>query len=212
MDTGKKQRRMPRGFEEFVNSDLCAEFAESIFDYCMYLIKVEDKKRQLEEDARIKRIPAPVMLQSEHDRLSQLAKRMADNYGRLIFLNRSIGQQLGQDDDPAAHCNDRLQFKTKIYLNKDNDNGFFNAVVKLFARALRNVVKELEEKEKGGEYMERVEVEIDRLFKTNVFNQAARNQERKKMLIKHPELRNFEEKELQMKKIDKVIEKLQKRA
>jgi hypothetical protein len=42
--------------------------------------------------------------------------------------------------------------------------------VKLFARALRNVVKELEEKEKGGEYMERVEVEIDRLFKTNVFN------------------------------------------
>jgi len=28
------------------------------------------------------------------------------------------------------------------------------------------------------------------------------------MLIKHPELRNFEEKELQMKKIDKVIEKL----
>jgi hypothetical protein len=61
---------MPRGFEEFVNSDLCFEFAESIFDYCMYLIKVEDKKRQLEEDARIKRIPAPVMLHSEHDRLS----------------------------------------------------------------------------------------------------------------------------------------------
>jgi hypothetical protein len=42
--------------------------------------------------------------------------------------------------------------------------------VKLFARALRNVVKELEENEKGCEYMERVEAEIDRLFKTNVFN------------------------------------------
>ena len=60
--------------------------------------------------------------------------------------------------------------------------------------------------------MERVEVEIDRLFKTNVFNQAARIQERKKMLVKYPELKNFEEKELQMKKIDKVIEKLQKRS
>lgn len=60
--------------------------------------------------------------------------------------------------------------------------------------------------------MERVEAEIDRLFKTNVFNQAARNQERQRMLTKYPELKNFEEKELQMKKIDKVIEKLQKRS
>jgi hypothetical protein len=48
MDCGKKQKRLPRGFEEFVNSDLCAEFAESIFEYCVYLIKVEDKKQRLE--------------------------------------------------------------------------------------------------------------------------------------------------------------------
>lgn len=60
--------------------------------------------------------------------------------------------------------------------------------------------------------MERVEAEIDRLFKTNVFNQAARNQERKRMLTKYPELKNFDENELQMKKIDKVIEKLQRRS
>lgn len=68
--------------------------------------------------------------------------------------------------------------------------------MKLFARALRNIIKELEEMDKGSEYMERVEVEIDRLFKTNVFNQAARIQERKKLLVKYPELKNFEEKEL----------------
>ena len=68
--------------------------------------------------------------------------------------------------------------------------------MKLFARALRNIIKELEEMDKGSEYMERVEVEIDRLFKTNVFNQAARIQERKKILVKYPELKNFEEKEL----------------
>lgn len=68
--------------------------------------------------------------------------------------------------------------------------------MKLFARALRNIIKELEEMDKGSEYMERVEVEIDRLFKTNVFNQAARIQERRKMLVKYPELKNFEEKEL----------------
>lgn len=143
MDCGNRQKRLPRGFEEFVNSDQCAEFAESIYDYCIYLIKVQDKKSKLEEDARVRRIPPPSLLQSESDRLGQKAKRMADNYGRLIFSNRSIGQQLGADDDPTAHCNDRLQFKTKIYLNKENDNGFFNAVVKLFGNALRKSVTQL---------------------------------------------------------------------
>jgi len=91
MDVGKKQKKLPRGFEEFVHSDLCAEFADSIYDYCVYLIKIEDKKLKLEEDARARKIPVPRLLQSETGRLNSKAKRMADNYGRLIFLNRSIG-------------------------------------------------------------------------------------------------------------------------
>lgn len=97
---------------------------------------------------------------------------MADNYGRLIFENRSIGQSRPGDEkskDPAADCNDRLQFRTKIYLNKDNDISFFHSVVKLFAHSLRSSFNKQE--------MERVESEIDRLFKTNVFNSAARDLE-----------------------------------
>lgn len=140
------KRRLPRGFERFVKSDLCVEFVDSIYDYCAYLIKIEDKKAQLEEEARERRIPAPKMLQSETDRLALKAKRMADNYGRLIFMNRSIGQQCGLNEDPAAECQDKLQFMTKIYLNKENDNGFFSAVVKLFSKALKDPVKELEKK------------------------------------------------------------------
>ena len=69
---------------------------------------------------------------------------MSDNYGRLIFMNRSIGQQKNLNDDPAAECQDRLQFRTKIYMNKDNDNGFFNAVIRLFSIALKEPIKELE--------------------------------------------------------------------
>jgi hypothetical protein len=122
------------------------------------------KKTELERDARQRKIPVPQVLQSELDRLNAKAKRMADNYGRLIFQNRSVGQSSGPNDDPTANCNDRLQFRTKIYLNKDNDNAFFQAVVKLFAHSLRSYFVKPE--------MERVESEIDRLFKTNVFNVA----------------------------------------
>jgi hypothetical protein len=84
-------------------------------------------------------------------------------------------------DDLTASANDRLQFKTKIYLNKENDNAFFNGVIRMFAYALKKPIKELEKLQNGSEYFERVEIEIDRLFKTNVFNVAARNEEQRKL-------------------------------
>jgi hypothetical protein len=37
---GKKNNfKLPRGFEEFVNSDFSAEMVDSIFDYCVCLIR-----------------------------------------------------------------------------------------------------------------------------------------------------------------------------
>lgn len=134
---------------------------------------------------------------------------MADNYGRLIFMNRSIGQQQSPLDDLTASANDRLQFKTKIYLNKENDNAFFNGVVKLFAYALKKPIKELEKLQGGSDYFERVEIEIDRLFKTNVFNVAARNEERRKLLQQYPDLAALKPEEMKNEK--KMAERLQKR-
>lgn len=61
-------------------------------------------------------------------------------------------------------------------------------MVKLFQFALKKPIKELEMLEGGFEYYERVDVEINRLFKTNVFNVAARNEERRKLLQQYPEL------------------------
>lgn len=46
--------------------------------------------------------------------------------------------------------------------------------------------------------MERTEVEIDRLFKTNVFNIAARNQEKKKLVQKFPDLANLKPEEIKV--------------
>jgi hypothetical protein len=69
-----------------------------------------------------------------------------------------------------------MQFRTKININRDNDIGFYNAVVKLLANCLRETIRvwEVQDKKRENEYMERVEAEIDRLFKTNVFNTALR--------------------------------------
>lgn len=50
---GRKEKKMPRGFEEFVSSSQCEEFLESIFDYCTYLFHVEDKKAELEAEAKL---------------------------------------------------------------------------------------------------------------------------------------------------------------
>jgi hypothetical protein len=78
-------RKLPKGFEEFAHSDLCCDFVDSIRDYCEYLLKIDQKKTELERDARQHKIPVPQVLMSEIDRLNAKAKRMADNYGRLIF-------------------------------------------------------------------------------------------------------------------------------
>ena len=49
----------------------------------------------------------------------------------------------------------------------------------MFAYALKKPIKELEKLQNVNDYFERVEIEIDRLFKTNVFNVAARNEEQR---------------------------------
>ena len=89
--THKGGKELPRGLEHFANSKLCISLCESILDYCKYLIKLDKKKKQLEEDAKLRGIPPPKVLRSEFDKLNQKAKRMGENYGRLIFKYRSTG-------------------------------------------------------------------------------------------------------------------------
>ena len=76
----------------------------------------------------------------------------------------------------------------------------------MFAYALKKPIKELEKLQNGNDYFERVEIEIDRLFKTNVFNVAARNEERKKLLKMYPELAGFKPEELKNDK--KIVDRL----
>ena len=113
---------MPRGFEHFVTTPLCRNLCESILEYCKYLIKLDVKKKQLEKDAKLRRIPPPKVLRSESDKLTLKAKRMGDNYGKLIFMYRSIGFS---GDDPESKAHSYIKFKSVIEYNSKNDTAFY---------------------------------------------------------------------------------------
>ena len=67
--TKNNGKSLPKGFEKFVSSPLCKELVESILDYCKYLLKLDKKRKQLEEDAKLRGIIAPRVLKSETDKL-----------------------------------------------------------------------------------------------------------------------------------------------
>ena len=68
------------------------ELAESIFDYVRFLVGLDKKKKQLESDAKARGIQQPKLLRSELELLNRKMKRMSDNYGKLLLVYKSIGQ------------------------------------------------------------------------------------------------------------------------
>lgn len=113
---------MPRGFEHFVTTPLCQHLCESILEYCKYLLKLDFKKKQLEKDAKLRGIAPPKVLRSETDKLKLKAKRMSDNYGKLIFMYRSIGFS---GDNVESHHTSFIKFKSVIDHNSKNDIAFY---------------------------------------------------------------------------------------
>lgn len=134
---------LPKGLEQFVESSLFIELGQSILDYTQYLIQLEDKKRRLEADALKRNIPVPKILKSEIDRVNELAKRMSDNYGRLLFKYKSFG--LGEVGSSVEDkCHSMLQFRTKISLNKMTDQFFYEDVIKIYQKGLKNAFMTLD--------------------------------------------------------------------
>jgi len=115
---------------------LFIELGQSIISYLTHLLKLEEKKRKLEADAKLRNIPVPKILKSEIDMVNELAKRMSDNYGRLIFKYKSLG--LGENGvDVQEKCHSMLQFRTKISLNRVTDLYFYEDVIKIYQKACR---------------------------------------------------------------------------
>ena len=169
-----------------MNKPLCKELCEAILDYCKFLIKLDKKKTQLEQDAKLRGIPPPKVLRSETDKLNLKAKRMGDCYGKLIFTYRSIGliNEQGIDDNLTGF----IKFKSVINNNTKNDQAFYKAVVLLYGKVLSECFSRQD--------LPMVIMELERLFKTNLFNESHRSQERVTLEEEYPELREFAQAEL----------------
>lgn len=165
-----------------MQSELCVSFVESIHDYCRYLIKLDKKKSELEENAKKRKIPAPQILKSEQEKLNIKAKRMGDFYGRLIFANRSVGEV----DDKIKSA---VAFRSAIDFNRQNDIVFYDSLILLYQRVLEQCFDQRKE-------MPTVSIELARLFKTNVFNEQKRAQNNDQLIKQFPALRDFSDAEI----------------
>ena len=90
---------------------------------------------------------------------------MGDNYAKTLFAYRSVGPP-----SEEKKCKSFLTYKSAIYKNSQNDNEFYSSLVKLLTATLLDCFERNE--------TQIVEKEIERLFRTNVFNSSERSQER----------------------------------
>ena len=93
---------------------------------------------------------------------------MGENYSRLIFTHRSIGCT---EDGATDNINGFIKFRSVIQNNAKNDQAFYKSVVRLFGKVLSESIENRAD-------LPAVIIELERLFKTNLFNESSRSQER----------------------------------
>jgi len=81
-----------------------------------------------------------------------------------------------------------IKFRSIIQKNEVNDRAFYQAVVRLYGKTMSECFERAD--------LPTVIMELERLFKTNLFNESARSQERAKMEEQYPELKDFSQQEL----------------
>ena len=174
-------KKLPKGFEQFIESEFCLEMGDSIRDYCECMLSLNKKKEQLATDAKARKIPEPKILKYEFDQVQRKAKRMSNNYARLVYQYRSVGNP---DDDPLNKCNSQLQFSTIIIKNKNQHFYFYDRLCALFQKTMTEFYFHPDEKQK-------VEEEISRLFRTNAFNETERHNKHSHKLNQYKALRDI---------------------
>ena len=110
---------------------------------------------------------------------------MGDNYGKLIFMHRSIGFV---EEGSEAKANSYIKFRSVIDHNSKNDIAFYQSVVRLYGKVLSECFERND--------LPTVIMELERLFKTNLFNESARSQSKNAMEDQYPALKDFSAHEL----------------
>ena len=91
---------------------------------------------------------------------------MGDNYGKTLFAYRSIG---ATEDIDESKLKSYLTFKSAIFANAENDKDFYKSLTKLMTKTLIECCGFAKHE------VPLVEHEVERVFKTNVFNSADRS-------------------------------------
>ena len=107
---------------------------------------------------------------------------MGDNYGRTLFAYRSIGATEDIDENKLRSY---LTYKSAIFSNAENDKDFYRSLTKLITKTLVECFGFTKHE------VPLVEHEVERVFKTNVFNSYDRSQERARKERQYPSLKDF---------------------
>ena len=114
---------------------------------------------------------------------------MGRYYSKLLFTHRSIGST---DERSPDNINGYTKFKAVIQNNSRNDQAFYNCVVRLYGKVLAENFPKAD--------LPTVIMELERLFKTNLFNETSRSQERAALDQRYPQMREFTDEELNFPK------------
>lgn len=87
---------------------------------------------------------------------------MADKYAWIVFNYKSISS------DQMDHCSSFMQFKSKILANQKSDQYFYETMMIFSAKVLQNAFDKSD--------IQKLEEEINRLFRSNAFNITQRVQ------------------------------------
>lgn len=165
---------IPGGFKRLIFDTSYKELLQAILDYCRELFRLENKQKSLETEAKQRGLPVPQVLPSEKRKLHEKAKKMALKYSYILF------QRKAEAAKPDLTLTEYMEAKIRAVGNQKADKTFYETVIISTARILQGAFENAD--------VPKLEVELNRLFRTNAFNISHRTQFDNQRLTDHPQL------------------------
>jgi protein phosphatase 1 regulatory subunit 36 len=172
---------LPGGFKRQIFDPAYKDLLQAILDYCRELFRLENKQKSLEVEAKQRGLPVPQVLPSEKRKLLEKAKKMALKYSYIIFQRKSEAAQ------PGLSLTEYMKAKIQAVGNQKADKNFYETMILFTARVLQPAFDKTD--------IQKLEVELNRLFRTNAFNISERTQTEERRFKKYPQLKPPQKKE-----------------
>lgn len=99
---------------------------------------------------------------------------MANAYSWIVFYKKSIS------DKAAGQCHSFMQFKSKILANQKTDQFFYESILLVSVKALKDAFDVAD--------LPKLEEEVSRLFRSNAFNMTERRLHEEERIKQYPQL------------------------